>query len=271
MRLTLPSAAALVATALVVLSFASVADAAGCRDAADSAQDLKKQGKLHEARAQLLVCAQKSCKEVIRTDCEKWLREVDEETPTIIVRVVDASGKDVLGAHVTVDDAPVALDGNPVEVDPGPRTIKARSKSGEAAEEKVLVALGEKKRVVEVRLADERPAETKETKEPKIDDSTEAPGDSNVVPLTLGVVGGVALVSFVVFQVLGRSGYSDLENGCAKTAAGCTDADIDPVKTQFIASGVSLGISVLALGAAAIVYFARKPAATALRPLRFEF
>lgn len=252
------------AAVLLVLSLDAEARAAGaCREAADSAQDLRKEGKLREARAQLLVCVQKSCKDVIRTDCEKWLKEVEEQTPTIIVRAVDTRGKDVLGVRVTIDDALIELDGNPVQVDPGQRTIKARAKSGDVAEQKTLVAQGEKNRVIEIKLAKElgpdgMPEKVTPTPPRHVEPPPAPPPPSNVVPLTLAVIGGIALVSFAYFEVSAQSNYGDLESGCGKTSAGCTDADIDPVKTQFVAAGVSLGLSVVALGAAAIVYFTRK-------------
>lgn len=239
------------------------------------AQDLRKNGQLREARAQLLVCAAKSCNAVIRSDCEKWLREVDEETPTIVVRVVDSRGQDVLGGKVTIDDARIELDGKPVTVDPGQRTIKARAKSGDVAETKVLVVLKEKARVVEVKFPVElSPDGTKPGSQPPSSD-TNPPHPSNenekkredgpslTVPITLAVVGGVALGAFGFFEITGHSGYDDLKSSCATTAKGCSDEQIDPVKSKFVAAAVSLGVGVVALGAAAVVYFTSKSSAPA--------
>lgn len=276
MRLTFPHAMALVAAVLVVLTLGASARAAGqCREAAESAQDLRKANKLREARAQLLVCAGKSCKEPIKSDCEKWLKEVDEITPSIIVRAVDASGKDVLGVRVTIDETAIELDGAPVQVDPGQRTIRARAKSGDVAEQKTLVAQGEKNRVIEIRftkeLAQDGTSGDKTAKPPKPPPETDAKpppaeGGSNVVPITLAAIGGVSLATFAYFQIAGHSSYGDLENGCAKTSAGCTDNDIDPVKTKFVAAGISLGIAVVALGAAAVVYFTSSSKTASFRP-----
>jgi hypothetical protein len=281
LQLRLRHAAALVASAFV--SFASVAEAApnACVQANQDAQDLRNKGQLREARAQLLVCANKSCNAVIRGDCEKWLKEVDEETPSIVVRVVDSRGQDVLGANVTVDGARIELDGKPVSVDPGQRTIKARAKSGDVAEAKVLVVQREKARVIEVKLANElSPDGTRLEATPRGDgssapshppagESTPTTGGWPTIPITLGAIGVVALGAFAFFEITGQSAYRDLENGCGRTKS-CRDTDIDPVKSKFVAAGVSLGVGVLALGAAAVVYFTSKSSASASSALRFS-
>jgi hypothetical protein len=248
-----------------------------CVAAADAAQDYRTAGKLREARASLLVCSARSCNTVVRTDCEKWLKEVDEQTPSLVVRVIDARGRDVLGAHVTIDDDPITLDGTPVQVDPGQRLVRARARSGDVAEQKTLVALGEKARVLEVRfkvpleedgskLADSgslgsdpsgnRDRPSRRTGNPDVrGDSPPSASSTPVVPLVLAGVGVVALGAFGYFELSGQSGYTDLENGCYRTSSGCTDAEVDPVKRQFLGAGIALGVSVVALAAAAIVYF----------------
>jgi hypothetical protein len=281
LQLRFRHAATLVASAFVF--FASVAQAApsACVQANQDAQDLRNKGQLREARAQLLVCANKSCNAVIRGDCEKWLKEVDEETPSIVVRVVDSRGQDVLGAKVTVDDARIELDGKPVSVDPGQRAIKARAKSGDVAETKVLVVQREKARVIEVKFPNElspdgtRPEATPSgdgsnpPSHPPRGDSTPTTPPSRTIPITLGAIGGVAIVAFAFFEIAGQSAYSDLENGCGRTKS-CTDNEIDPVKSKFVAAGVSLGVGILALGAAAVVYFTSKSSAPASSALRFS-
>lgn len=50
-----------------------------CVSSADRGQDLRASGKLEEARATFLACAKPACNRVIRADCEKWIKEIDEE------------------------------------------------------------------------------------------------------------------------------------------------------------------------------------------------
>ncbi|MBX3224571.1 MAG: hypothetical protein KF795_28915 [Labilithrix sp.] len=270
--------AALLGAAAISLFCAPARAASPCVTAADEAQDLRGRGKLREARASLLVCASRSCNPVVRADCERWLKEVDEATPSIVVRAVDSRGRDVLGARVTIDGAAIKLDGSPVEVDPGRRVLRAKTRAGDVAEQTTLVALGEKARVVELRF--DRPLQQDGARlpsdrrhEPPTNEGT--PGDrppagdedarapSNALPIALAAVGGVALGAFGYFELSGQAGYADLESGCYRTAAKCAPAEVDPVRQQFVFAGISLGVSLVALGAAAIVYFTSKPSSTA--------
>jgi hypothetical protein len=248
-----------------------------CVAAASDAQDLRAAGKLRDARASLLACSKRSCNAVVRSDCEKWLKEIDEQTPSLIVRVVDVRGKDVLGVQVTIDETPIDLDGTPVPLDPGQRVIRARTRSGDVVEQKTLIALGEKARVVEVHFSvaleqdgtrrNEKPAKAADGK--RDDDKSPAPKKreegSVVLPIVLTGIGVAALGTFGYFEIAGQSAYADLENGCYRTRS-CTQAEVDPVKQQFLTAGIALGVSALALVSAAVVYFTRKPArGTALR------
>jgi hypothetical protein len=253
--------------ALAPSLFCQVAEAANpCVTAADEAQNLKSAGKLREARASFLVCAQRTCNSVVRASCEKFLQELEEQTPSVIVRVVDSRGHDVLGARVTIDEAAVALDGTPVAVDPGQHVIRAKARSGDLAEQKALVALGEKARVI--RLSFDKPLEQDGTRGNVVTRAkppvpvVEEP--SNTVPIVLGTVGAIGVIAFVALEIAAQSKYSDLEAGCLKTRGFCTQAETDPAKEVFVGAGVSLGIAVVALGAAAIVYFTRKPSPAAV-------
>ncbi len=264
MRLSETRPAALVAIAL--LAFTSSAWAAGpCLTAIDKGQDLQRAGKLREARAQYIVCAQRSCNAVVRTDCEKLLKEVDEQTPSVVVRAVDARGKDVLGARVTIDDNPIDLDGTPVEIDPGQRVIRAHARSGDVAEQRTLVALGEKARIVEVRFGSALEQDGTKAVEPASTstapsaDRTTADVRSLLLPRVLAGVGVVALGVFGGFEIAAQSAYGDLENGCARTARKCAAEDVDPVRQKFIIAGVSLGVSLAAFTTALVLYLTQKP------------
>jgi hypothetical protein len=264
--------ATLVAVALALPASTTWA-ANPCVTAVDKGQDLQKAGKLREARAHYIACSQRTCNAVVRGDCETLLREVDEQTPSVVVRAVDSRGKDVLGARVTIDDNPIDLDGTPVQVDPGQRVIKARAKSGDVAEQKTLVALGEKARVIEVRFKvpleqdgtkRNEPAGT--TRAATASSTTTAPTETptstehpTLLPRVLAGVGVVALGVFAGFEIAGHSSYSDLENGCFKTAARCTEDDIAPVRQQFVIAGVSLGVSLAAFTAALVAYLVQRP------------
>jgi len=264
LRLTFLLVVALLITATRPAEAANV-----CVTAAGNAQDLRAAHRLREARAALLVCSQRQCNSVVRGDCERWLKEVDAQTPSVVVRAVDARGRDVLGVHVTIDDAPGDLDGRPVTVDPGQRRVRAQAKSGAVAEQRVLVASGEKARVIELKFdvaleedgtAHVAPATAKP---PPEETPPPAHASTNVAPYVLGGIGAVSLLVFGYFEASGHSGYSDLENSCGRTQS-CTDAQLDPVKGKFVGAGVSLAIGLVAIGAAVITYVVGKPSKPAV-------
>ena len=78
---TLQCGAAVIAFGMVLLPGASArgADAkAQCISAYEQGQQLKQESKLSQARKQLLVCARDVCPDMLRNDCEQWLKEVEQ-------------------------------------------------------------------------------------------------------------------------------------------------------------------------------------------------
>src|SRR4051794_29874474 len=70
-------------------------DRHGCAAAAERAQALRGSAKLRAALTELLACSQPRCPAIVREDCVKWVSEVQEQMPTIVVRAHDARGRDV--------------------------------------------------------------------------------------------------------------------------------------------------------------------------------
>lgn len=254
------------ATFAGLVALAAPAAAGQCVAAADRAQDLRAAGQLRAARSELLVCAAPSCNAVVRADCVRWLKEVDADSSSIVVRIADPRA-----ATVSVDDAPASADA-PVVVDPGSHVVRARFANGETLEETVSVAPGEKGRTVELRVT---PPPTPEPRTPAPTAATTATPGADVAPSTtrfgalpivLASVGGVSLAAFAYFEVSGSSGYSDLAHGCAKTHS-CTSGEIDPVRAQFVAAQGALVVGVVTIAAAVVLHFVDKPspATTAIR------
>src|SRR6185436_10965278 len=112
---------------LLLALLASVAAAPAARaDEADDciaahteAQRLRKQGKLLEARKQLLFCGGKTCPGMLMSDCSTWLTEVEGEVPSIVPALRGPAGE-IADARVLVDGALVRerIDGQPIELEP---------------------------------------------------------------------------------------------------------------------------------------------------------
>src|SRR5205085_7733457 len=91
---------ALLASALGVIGTIFVQTAAyaddreQCANAAEQAQSLRDEGKYRRAREQMLVCARDVCPGPIKSDCGKWLDQIERDAPTVVFGARD-NGKDV--------------------------------------------------------------------------------------------------------------------------------------------------------------------------------
>jgi hypothetical protein len=180
---------------------------------------------------------------------------------------VDADGHDATGAIVTIDGRRVELGGPPIQVDPGRRSVAATATSGDVASQEIVVALGEKSRIVELRfgrarhqegaqLTPTRDVPPNHPKDATSDHDRPAPTGASrhlALPLILAGLATVALGSFAYCEVVGHSSFDGLQNGCFRTKT-CTDEEVDRTKRQFTAAYVSIGVSAIAIGAAIVLY-----------------
>jgi hypothetical protein len=227
-----------------------------CADSYEKAQYLQRDGKLTAARAQLLVCARESCPAFVRTECAKWLGEVDASQPSVIFAVRDADGHDLIDVRVEIDGVLLTdkLGGSAFPVDPGEHTFRlTRSASSAPIEQRVVVRSTEKNRIVRMDFPREAPAVPTPTSPPS---AATVGAKGSLVPSL--VVAGVSLASIGVSIGLGISAQSDADGLRASACAPrCPSSDLDPVRTKLIVSDVLLGVGVVGLGVATWLFFAR--------------
>jgi hypothetical protein len=125
-----------------------------CIAAAEQGQSQRDDGQYREARVSFLACAQDSCPKVVMQSCTKWLRELDESAPTVVLAAKDDHGEDLTDVRVTLDGAPFAtqLDGKPIEADAGEHVLRFEREGSTPVDVKLLLRAGEKARVVSVTL-----------------------------------------------------------------------------------------------------------------------
>ncbi len=240
--------AAWLTLALIAWPAASWADdKQACAEAAQEAQSLRDAAKLSAAREKLLFCARQACPKVVRGDCAGWLEEVDRAMPIVVVQARDAAGRDLDG-QLFVDGRLMkpALTGEAVALDPGKHRIVVEAAGGQRLERSIVVALGEKHRRVLLELA--APAAPERAKPAAPLPPASLPPDRSAMPWVLGGVGVAGLVTFGVLQVLAQGEYQEAKDGCGSTRT-CSDGELSPIRTKFVASGVALGVGVVALGA----------------------
>ena len=249
-----------------------------CFDAAEKAQLLRYHGDLVGARPQLIACASEECPAAVRHDCADWLAQVDAATPTVTIHARDARGRDVIGARVLIDGAVVAerLGGTAISANPGAHRIRLETPSGATYEEQVLLTEGRKERLIDATFSVElgpdgmpiAPGSPSSSAGPA--GSATSPGEGGgaggagtggsgggrlLLVGGLGVIGAVGISLATYFEVAGQKEYNDLKNGCGTTRS-CSQSGIDTSKQKlYVLAPVTFGVGVVALGAAAALFF----------------
>ncbi|HEY6459337.1 MAG TPA: hypothetical protein VIY73_04275, partial [Polyangiaceae bacterium] len=92
------------------------------------------------------------CPEAIRTDCTRWVAEVDASLPSVVFDAVWADGRDAAGLTVLVDGKPVtgAERGRAVSLDPGEHTFRLEVPGAAPVEMRNLIREGEHNRILHV-------------------------------------------------------------------------------------------------------------------------
>ena len=233
-------------TMLVVLVDASraFADVEACLSAAEQGQRLRAAGSLTSAQASFAKCIPQACPRDVRVDCSRWLSEVDEAIPTIVVQAKDSEGHDRVDVRVSVDGALLAqtLTGLALPLDPGSRRLRFEAKDAPPVEQVLAIRQSEKNRIVSVVFEHPRPA------------TPNAP----VIPFVVGGAGLVAVGFGVGLWAIGLRDRSDLRDACASPTS-CNQNDIDAAKTKLVVGDILVGIGVVALATG--IYLAVRPRA----------
>jgi hypothetical protein len=246
--------AVVVASCLLLLTPARARadDVESCVNAASQGQAARRSMTLLDARDHFIACARDACPKVIRSDCAKWLEDLETRIPTVSVRVTTDDGRDI-AANVSVDGRPAQGQsaGQSMQVDPGSHTFRAVAKDLEAAEQIVILAEGEKARVVTMVLRSKPPPATSPPRPRQPDEGT--PRGPSPIVYGVGGLGIVALGSFAFFGLSGRADANELRDGCGRTSS-CRQDDVDAAATKYLVADVSLAIGVVALGVATVLW-----------------
>jgi hypothetical protein len=215
----------------------------------EAGQEQQQRGELLTARATLRECSTTACPEVVRDQCVLQIEELAAQQPTVVLAARDAQGRDTTLVVVSIDGKRVAdrLGGLAVPLDPGGHLV--RFESGTAVREvSVVVAIGEKNRKV---MADFYVAPAALSAPQPVAGAPDAGG----VPTATWVLGGVGLAglgSFMVWGLIGR-GQEDKLDTCRRTRT-CGEGKVDAMYRSYTVADISLGVGVLAIGAAALTY-----------------
>lgn len=246
------------------LVFAATAQAAdpspdACSSAYSKGQEDRLAGRLFAARASFMVCENPSCTPAVSEDCTRWRHEVEQDLPTIRLKVTDTHGALLSPTRVFADGESIPLPAlaAPIILEAGPHTLRVEADGFDAFE--VERALRPTDRELEVLAQLHRTGEARAA----------APiTEARTVPTSAWVLGGVGVASLgaaLYFGLSSHNQYEDLKRECAPY---CPQSSADSVRTKSIVSDVTLITGAAALGAAIWLYFGAKPrtpASTALQ------
>ncbi len=227
---------------------APVTGASACYDAHEAAQIERKAGAWRKARGLLATCGRLECPAIVQRDCVTWAAELAAEQPSVVIAVVRDDGSDVLGATVFVDSEPAPNDGHALEIDPGTHRARVELVGHSAFEQSFVVREGERARRVAITVPS-GPSGGKQAE-------SRAPSLPTYV---LGGVAALALGSFGTFAVLGKSEENRLADTCRDR---CSDDDVSGVHRSYVIADVSLGVAIVAAGAAVVTWLFLPPRGT---------
>ena len=218
-----------------------------CIEASTAGQTNRDAGAMLKARANFVTCASDACPSVVRSSCSKWLSDLEPQIPSVVIRAADAANVDITDGAATIDGAAVPLDGKPLLLDPGTHSIVVEAPSGVHLEKKVLLATGERSRLIELRAAPPPPRPEPPAgvlgQPPPVSDA----GRSSVGPWLLGGTSLVALGSFTYFAISAKNELNRLQASCSPACAPGSD---EAGRRDALIADISLGVSVAALAGA---------------------
>lgn len=227
---------------------ASAVDA--CIRASEEAQRERAQGHLRAARARTAECLDPRCPALIRRDCDALGTEIVRLLPTVVFRVRAPDGSDVAHATVQIDGEAVAstLDGRARELDPGQHDVAAVADGYATARRRIVVEEGVRARIVELQLS---PTASPPAGEPAPEAGTHRTTTSWVAS---GALAGLGVVGLGLFAGLGLSADADFRHLRDTCGNACPEGDADSVRSRFQTADVALGVGVVALAGAVVVY-----------------
>jgi hypothetical protein len=223
-----------------------------CLSSYVQAQTARQDGKLRASRQALVLCGAAACPGAIRADCVRWLGEVDDAMPTIVLSCTGPDGRDRTDARVSIDGQPLAerLDGRALAVDPGAHVLRFELPDGSSIEQRVLAREGEHDRPVVGAFPVVRHESSPQQQQPE---------HSRPVPLASWILGGVGVgalgvsATFAGIGWFGNPGWSSLQS----CKGNCPPDEVSTTRAHFAVADVSAVVGLVALAVAAYVYWER--------------
>jgi hypothetical protein len=242
-----------------------------CVVASDRAQERRSRMHLRLAREDLVTCTQSTCPEVVRRQCEVWLREVEESQPSIVVRLRDTANHDLTAARLLVDGELVSavLDGRAVPVDPGSHLLRLEPEGEKPVEQTVLIIEGERNRIISEVVAAPvvvvappqqqqgvlEPVEPARPVESKLAAPTVVtrPARAPLAAWVLAAEGVISLGAFIGLAIWGQQTYGNCE------VTSCSDSTRTSISVARALAWSALAVGVASVALSAWLFLSAEP------------
>ena len=212
-----------------------------CAASYEQTQRLRQDGKLVEAREQAVACAQAACPALLTSDCSHWVEELDQALPTLVLDVHDEAGRALPGVQVALDGRRLGAGSQGVAfaLNPGPHRFRFQAPGRAPVELEEVVVQGRKNQRIEVEL---KPSAAPAPVPPRPRYSPWA--------YTTGSLGILGVSGFTYFGLIGNARKKELEGSCSPR---CSDADLSPMRRDYLVADVALTVGVVAIATTAIL------------------
>lgn len=211
-------------------------------------------GDLLGAKKGLGACGAASCPGALQRECVASLAALEPRIPTVVLVARDAANRDLADVRVLLDGAPLRerLDGREIELNPGPHRFLFETAGAAAVEHAVVIRERDKGRAIEVAFEPDR-ARTGLERDRELDASP-APSRARTVPTTSWIFGGIGATSLATSGIFGAMALSSRAdaNACRPD---CSSRQVEIVNQRFLAADVTLGLAIVSLAAAVVIYF----------------
>jgi hypothetical protein len=230
------------AAALLPARTATAEEKTSCLDAHEHGQELRLAGHWVDARRLFLSCAQPTCPSLIVQDCTRWVGELAGELPTVVVAVQGPDGADITDVALSVDGTPFGsrIPAVPIPLDPGDHVLRFERAGLTPVERHVVMRDGEHERHLLVTF--DAP--------PVVGTPLAPPPPASRPSNTWGYVALGATVALtaasVTLLVVGKVGEHNLATEPCGVEGICTDAQVDPIRGEYVASAVVAGVAAAA-------------------------
>jgi hypothetical protein len=255
-----------------------------CASQYEKAQELRQASKLRQSKDAMLRCAKPACGDFVQGECTRWLSQIDAEMPSVAIAANDEAGQPVLDVEVTMDGEKLAsrLDGRALPVDPGMHDFSFKTPTGAVVDRRIAISLGERNRVIVVKLVSPKPApaappapskpesgareiglalvsappvrpanQVASSSEPPVPEAGDK-GSSSLLPYVVGGVGLVGVGGYALFYTMAKTENNAMLEQCWPS---CSEGRLDRVRNLYLASHISLGAGMAAIGTATFLYF----------------